>query len=65
VCRKCYVHPVVLETYMGGEMQGVVGQADRELEHALEEEIAKDPNALRDEEHALLKLLRGKMAKAA
>jgi DNA topoisomerase I len=70
VCRKCYVHPAVLEAYMGGSMAlkqaaGAVKQAGNELEHALEEEIAKDPNALRAEEHALLKLLQGKVAKAA
>jgi DNA topoisomerase I len=70
VCKKCYVHPAVLDAYMGGQMglkqaTGVVEQAGKELEHALEEEIAKDPNALREEEHALLKLLQGKVAKAA
>jgi DNA topoisomerase I len=70
VCRKCYVHPAVLDAYMGGEMglkqaASAVKEAGKDLEHALEEEITKDPNALRAEEHALLKLLRGNVAKAA
>jgi len=50
VCRKCYVHPVVLDCYMSGAMlEGV--------KHGVQEEEGGFPIALREEETALLKLL--------
>ena len=54
VCRKCYVHPAVLEAYMGG----ITAKAAREK---LEEEIDEHATALRHEERALLKLLEQRM----
>ena len=29
VCRKCYVHPVVLDSYLDGEMSGSVQRCNR------------------------------------
>lgn len=50
VCRKCYVHPAVLASYMDGRMLKAVKKS-------VEEEIAKTPNELRREELDLLRLL--------
>ncbi len=56
VCRKCYVHPAVLDTYLSGAMmQRVRGE--------MEEDEA--PHALRQEEKALLALLRERLTRAA
>jgi DNA topoisomerase-1 len=52
VCRKSYIHPAVLEAYLGGIS---VKEAKRELER----EIA-DEDALHAEERALLELLERK-----
>ncbi len=56
VCRKCYIHPAVLETYMGG-------MSKQEAKERLEEEIAEHTSAhgLREEERALLNLLQQRM----
>ncbi len=51
VCRKCYVHPAVLESYLGG-------MTAREAKEKLEEEIAEHAFALRQEEVVLRELLR-------
>jgi DNA topoisomerase-1 len=58
VCRKCYVHPAVLDTYFGGAMLKTVKKR-------VEEETADSPNALRQEEVALLQLLQKRLALAA
>lgn len=51
VCRKCYVHPAVIESYMGGDMM-------KNFEKALEQEVKEtSPNTLRQEELDLLHLL--------
>jgi DNA topoisomerase I len=50
VCRKCYVHPAVLERYFSGAMLAAV-QAE------VAEVVDQQLHALREEEHALLKLL--------
>ncbi len=55
VCRKCYVHPVVLNKYLNGEML-------QEMEAAVEREVDRKLHALRDEEFALLRLLEHKVA---
>jgi DNA topoisomerase I len=62
VCRKCYVHPAVIESYFGGEMMNAF---KKQVAHEVEREVDKDLKALRDEEHALLQLLNQKLAKAA
>ena len=46
VCRKCYVHPAVVEAYLEGS-----------LAEALRRNGAAPPNGLRDEEAAVLMLL--------
>ena len=53
VCRKCYVHPAVLEAYLGGMS---AKQAEKAKEK-LDEEIAEHAHALRQEEMALVELL--------
>lgn len=50
ICRKCYVHPTVLEAYLGGIS---VEQAKAELEG----EIGEHSDALHQEERVLLRLL--------
>jgi DNA topoisomerase-1 len=60
VCRKCYVHPAVLQAYMGG-------MTKKEAERQIDEEIAEHEGALREEERALVELLeqRSLLEKAA
>ena len=50
VCRKCYVHPAVLEAYLGGT-------SVEEAKEKIEEEIEEHSTALKREERALLELL--------
>jgi DNA topoisomerase-1 len=50
VCRKCYVHPAVLEAYLGGM---TIEAAKQELDEEIEQEAA----ALRAEEKVFLRLL--------
>jgi DNA topoisomerase-1 len=54
VCRKCYVHPAVVEAYIGG-------MSVQEAKEELEEEIAEHASALRREEKALIDLLQQRM----
>ena len=55
VCRKCYVHPAVLESYMNGEMA-------QTIKHRIEEEIEDESHSLRPEESALMLLLQHRLA---
>ena len=57
VCRKCYVHPAVLERYLGGGAMNAVKQAVVDAR--------EDRFALRPEEVALLDLLSERMKVAA
>jgi DNA topoisomerase-1 len=58
ICRKCYVHPAVLETYLDGDLiEGLKTKTDE----ALEENLAD----LRDDEIAVLKFLRQRLAQKA
>ena len=73
VCRKCYVHPAVLEAYLNGthldsasanaaakeanDEKAVQQQIKQELKEQLDEKIATHTSALRDEEQALMDLL--------
>jgi DNA topoisomerase-1 len=50
VCRKCYVHPGVIESYLDGAMA-------KAFEEQVERGIAHSPHALRREELDLLRLL--------
>jgi DNA topoisomerase-1 len=58
VCRKCYVHPAVLEHYFSGAMLEAV-------EAEVAEEVDKKLVSLREEEHALLHLLAHKNGASA
>ncbi|MDH2349527.1 DNA topoisomerase IB [Bradyrhizobium sp. SSUT112] len=56
ICRKCYIHPRVLNSYMDGNLIiEIKSQAESELRSAVE--------TLKPEETAVLALLRGRLAK--
>ena len=54
VCRKCYIHPAVLEAYLNGD-------AIDSAKHKLDQEIAEHTTALRNEERALVDLLQQRL----
>ncbi len=58
VCRKCYVHPAVLEGYFSGAMLGAI-------EAEVTEEVETQLHALRSEELSLLQMLTHKGATIA
>jgi DNA topoisomerase-1 len=58
VCRKCYVHPQVIESYMSGAMVKAFAEQ-------VKKEVAKEPHALRGEELDVLYLLEEKAKLAA
>ena len=55
ICRKCYVHPAILDAYLEGTMIDT-------LEQRIEQEIADAPHSLKPEEQAVMNLLRGRLA---
>lgn len=57
VCRKCYVHPQVLEAYLGGDTIATIKQRA--------ERLSKSSKKLRPEEAAVLALLQQRLKKAA
>jgi DNA topoisomerase I len=58
ICRKCYVHPAVIESYLDGTMVNAMQQRARE-------ELVQDLQALGAEEAAVLALLQERLAQAA
>lgn len=58
ICRKCYVHPEVLNSYMDGKLV-------LELKAKAEKELRSDVQSFKPEEAALLALLRSRLAKEA
>ena len=58
ICRKCYVHPSVIEAYMEGA-------ALHTVRDAIDEELAQSLDELSSEEAAVLTLLRRRLAAAA
>ncbi len=54
VCRKCYVHPAVLEWYLSGGMSET-------MKRKVERQIAECSDALEQEEAALMQLLRQRL----
>ena len=56
ICRKCYVHPEVLNSYMDGNLV-------LELKSKAESELRGAIGRLKPEEAAVLALLRGRLAK--
>jgi DNA topoisomerase-1 len=57
ICRKCYVHPEVLDSYMQGTL---LVQVKREVEAELREELPE----LKPEEAAVLAFLRQRLARS-
>jgi DNA topoisomerase IB len=58
ICRKCYVHPEVLNCYMDGKLVlELKSQAESELREAIQ--------SLKPEEAAVLALLRSRLAQEA
>jgi DNA topoisomerase-1 len=58
VCRKCYVHPVVLDAYLDGDM--IEG-----LKQKTEEALAENLDDLRAEEAAVMSFLQERLSKLA
>ncbi len=58
ICRKCYVHPEVLNSYMDGNLV-------LELKSKAETELRSGMERLKAEEAAVLALLRSRLAKEA
>ena len=56
ICRKCYVHPEVLNSYLDGNLV-------LELKSKAESELRGEIPNLKPEEAAVLALLRGRLAK--
>jgi DNA topoisomerase I len=56
ICRKCYVHPVVLESYLDGDM--IEG-----LKQKTEEALSENLEDLRVEEIAVMSFIQEKLAK--
>jgi DNA topoisomerase-1 len=57
ICRKCYVHPAVLEAYMDGTLQDALQQRNGR--------VPKGEHGLEDDERALLHFLRLRLDAAA
>ena len=58
ICRKCYVHPEVLNSYMDGKLV-------LELKEKAESELRGEVQSFKPEEAAVLALLRGRLAREA
>ena len=58
ICRKCYVHPEVLNSYLDGNLV-------LEIKAQAESELRTNVGSLKPEEAAVLALLRGRLAKEA
>ena len=58
ICRKCYVHPAVIESYLDGTMIHAMQQR-------AQEEMVQDLHMLGSEEAAVLALLQERLAQAA
>ncbi len=50
ICRKCYIHPQVINSYLDGSLLA-------DIKHEVEEELSEDADQLKPEEAALLGLL--------
>jgi DNA topoisomerase I len=54
ICRKCYVHPAVIDSYLDGTMlEGLQQRVEQELEDA--------PEGLEQEERAVMRLLKRRL----
>jgi DNA topoisomerase-1 len=61
VCRKCYVHPAVLECYLAGKLQRQIRRKVEEATDAVLREAEEE--ALRKEERAVMELLKRPLEK--
>ena len=68
VCRKCYVHPAVLEAYLNGQLRNAspeqveeIKEEIREVKHELDAEIAGHAAALHKEVTALVQLVQQRL----
>jgi DNA topoisomerase-1 len=50
ICRKCYVHPIVMDTYLDGSLT-------ERLKRKMEQKLTHDVRHLRPEEAAVMMLL--------
>jgi DNA topoisomerase-1 len=55
ICRKCYIHPEIITTYIEGSLL-------LEVKDKVEAELRKDLNSLRPEEAAVLTLLQNRLS---
>jgi len=55
ICRKCYIHPEIITTYIEGSL--LLG-----IKNKVDEELRDDLAALRPEEAAVLTLLRNRLS---
>jgi len=62
VCRKCYVHPAVLECYMAGKVIRCVRKTADQVNLELLSEVEEE--AVREEENSLMELLRQRLESA-
>jgi DNA topoisomerase-1 len=58
ICRKCYVHPAIMEAYLDGAMLGAV-------QHRAEKLLSEDVHSLNPEEAAVLALLQQRLQRPA
>jgi DNA topoisomerase-1 len=56
ICRKCYVHPEVLSSYMDGDLL-------LDIKEEVESELREDLSGLKPEEAAVLTLLEGRLSR--
>jgi DNA topoisomerase-1 len=54
ICRKCYIHPAVIDAYLEGSLLDALTQRT-------EEELAGTPGDLKPEEMAVMRLLQGRL----
>ncbi|GEP03529.1 DNA topoisomerase IB [Methylobacterium oxalidis] len=57
ICRKCYIHPQILDGYLEGDLL-------EQVQEAVETELCEDLNRLKPEEAAVLSLLRTRLEAA-
>ncbi|MBE7200525.1 MAG: DNA topoisomerase IB, partial [Parafilimonas terrae] len=55
ICRKCYIHPQILDSYMDGGLL-------LHVKDVVESELSEDLSSLRSEEAAVLALLQARLA---
>jgi DNA topoisomerase I len=61
VCRKCYVHPAVIDAYLEGAMPGAARQ---QVQEQAQQALVRDVQGLSPEEAAVLALLQRRLAAA-